>query len=263
MEHIENAFFKPSKIVSIIIYLVMIFLGSSIILMIAGLVYTSLVGSISFDQLLEIMSSSDLEKLTPEETSAYAMVNSIGNMLSYLLMMILINFFMRDCLKTDAKVLKQNYKFYIWFIPLCAALFFGITFVVNEYIVSPNVGTSDNQSSIVLMIQNGGAVYMFIAVVICAPLVEELIYRKAIFSLLDKKPIWISYLVSSIAFTLPHMFTTNALDFGRWLLLCVPYFLSAVLFAVIYQLSKKNVFSTYFAHMINNLISFIFIIQQM
>ena len=95
---------------------------------------------------------------------------------------------------------------------------------------------------------------------VATPLVEELIYRKAIFKLLDKKHIVLSYVVSTIVFVLPHMLSTPINNFGDWLLLCVPYFISAILLCLVYHLSKKNVYASWFVHMINNLVTFILIL---
>ncbi len=100
---------------------------------------------------------------------------------------------------------------------------------------------------------------MFVAVVICAPIVEELVYRKAIFSFLDKKPIAVAYIVSIILFTLPHMLTTSFQQPLQWFLISIPYLISALMLCVIYHVSGKNIYASWFTHMINNLVSFILI----
>ena len=172
-------------------------------------------------------------------------------------MFIGITFWMRFDLKKDFIDGKNRKGFLCLFAVISAILFYGITFVIDNYCIAPFVGVSENQKTIELSIANGGAVWMFFAVVVFAPVVEELIYRKAIFKFLEKKNIVFSYVVSVFCFTLPHMLTTNFNPPSEWFLLCIPYFVSGILLAGIYHLSGKNMFVSWFVHFMNNLLAFI------
>lgn len=264
MEHTGNPIFKPNKIVALILYIFMTYIGSSIILILITKIYASTHENVLFEDLLSLLIAKDLDEALKNTTSslriAYGKVNAIGNMMGYLIMLLTTCFYMRNYLIEDTLEWKSKYKYLLWFIPVAALVFYGLSFGIDSIISSLVDGSSQNQNTIVLMIQNGGAFYMFIAVVICAPIVEELIYRKAIFSFLEKKHIAWSYVVSTIFFTLPHMITTTNVSPGDWFLLAIPYAVSAVMLAAIYHLSKKNIYATWFAHLLNNLISFIIIV---
>ena len=256
----EHSVLKPSKTVAVIFYVLMMFLGSSFILIGVVAVYAHLQPQLSFDALFEICQKPELlEQASDSLVKGYAMTNAIGNMISYLLLFAVILFFMRDFLKEDGKRLKKKWRFYLCFIPLCFCLFYGLSFLFN-WLMEKVVSSSENQQSIELMIENGGAFYMFIAVVLCAPLVEELIYRKAVFSFLERKNILWSYVFSILLFALPHLFTTSFEDPIQWFLKLLPYLFSALLLALIYHLSGKNIYTTWIIHGLNNLIAFLWVL---
>ncbi len=261
----KNPFLEPNKIVAVIAYFFLSIFGGSIIIIIAANVYNK-INNLNFDgtHLLEVISTTDINNFTEIEKKIYVFCNSFGNFFMYLLLFIVVCFYMRNYLIEDAKKLKQNYKKYLWLIPLTIILGYLITYLIEILISNIINNSSVNQNSIEILIKNGGAVMMFFAVVVFAPIVEELIYRKAIFEFLNKKHIIISYLVSVIIFTLPHMLTTfmedgyNTLD---KLLLCIPYLSSGLILCGIYHANDKNIYASWLFHLINNLISFVIIIQ--
>ena len=262
MDEVKNPVFKPNKTVAVIGYALMNLLGGSFIIILIALMYASANKDLEYLSpagTLAIIAGTNFETLTAPEIKLYTFSNSLGNMLTYLLMLGFVGFFMRDYLVEDAKGFKQNYKRLLWLIPVLAVGAWFISYGV-DYIIELLVhDVSENQNAISSMILNGGAVYMFIAVVLCAPIVEELIYRKAIFEYLKNKHIAISYVISILLFTLPHMLTTftNPLD---WFLMSIPYAFSGFLLCFIYHFSGKNIYASWFAHMLNNLIAFILIL---
>ena len=169
---------------------------------------------------------------------------------------------MRHLIVNDSIKFKNNLLRNIILLPVSAVLFYIITIVVDSYIIGPLVGESTNQNTIVSIINGGGALPMFIAVVICAPLVEELIYRKAIFELFRNRSIIFCYIISTILFVLPHMISTNVI-ISKWVLLCVPYVVSAILLSFIYHISGENFYASWFVHLINNLLAFLIIFMMM
>ena len=129
-----------------------------------------------------------------------------------------------------------------------------ITLVV-EAIIANFVEDSANQAVIEAILNNGGAIPMVLATVILAPVVEELIYRKAIFYYGNKYSVACSYIVSILLFTLPHMLSSDMSNMAMWLLQCVPYALSGGLLCIIYHKSNYNIYTVILVHMTNNLIA--------
>lgn len=254
----NKSFLQPNKLVALIGYIFIFFVGSSIITTLIIKIY-SLFSNDSFQELFNlIVTTDDFEKLTDIQLRNYAMINSIANFTIYLFLTIFVCFYMRDLIKLDFEKFNNEWQKYLGLLVIFTIGFYSISFLI-EYIISLFVSdTSSNQESIIIMIKNGGAFFVFLNVVLFAPIVEELIYRKIIFSLLERKPIYLSYIVSSFTFALPHMFSTktNIID---WFLLLIPYLSSALLLCTAYHLSKKNIFITIGIHLINNLIAFIII----
>ncbi len=261
MEKVENPVFRPNKLVAILFYLFMTLLGSGLLIILIAVIYC-MTHQLNFQELMELMASTEFEKdivnYSAEIQLAYYKVNALGNMFGYLLMLFVIAFYMRNYLIEDTIAVKKKYRFFLWFLPVAAVVFYGLSLLV-DFIIGNFVGVSENQMAIDGMISNGGAFAMFIAVVICAPIVEELIYRKAIFCLFEKQHIVIPYIVSILFFSLPHMLTTDFSDPGRWFLIAIPYLVCALLLALTYHLSHKNIYASWFVHMINNLVGFILI----
>ncbi|MDE5715944.1 MAG: CPBP family intramembrane metalloprotease, partial [Anaeroplasmataceae bacterium] len=160
----------------------------------------------------------------------------------------------------DANKIRQNYKKYLIVIPLLAVAFYGLSILISFIIDLFINDVSINQNDIENMILHGSAFLTFVSVVLIAPLVEELIYRKAIFNLLEKKPIWLSYLVSGICFMIPHMISSiGKFSVGDWLFMCIPYLSSGLMLCGIYHYTGKNIYASWFAHFVNNFIAFILI----
>ncbi len=248
------------NIIAVVFYFFTMFLGCGILALIVMGIYCGVNPSIPTDEVMNILKAQkgDYSELA---IHAAAMINSIGNFLTYLILFIVILICMYSFFKEDALKLKQNYKKNLMLIPLFAAIFYGLSILVSLIIGFFVKDVSINQNDIESMILKGSPTLTFIAVVLLAPIVEEVIYRKAIFNLCEKKPIWISYLVSGICFMLPHMISSiGEFNFGNWLLMCIPYLCSGLMLCGIYHYTGKNVYASWFAHLVNNLVAFILII---
>lgn len=108
----------------------------------------------------------------------------------------------------------------------------------------------NNQEAVVNNIKEN-VVLMAFSTCLFAPIVEEIIFRKCIFSYFLKDRFGI--LVSTLAFGLIHVI--SSFDFIHIL----PYLLTGLLLSVSYSLSKRNIYVPLLAHMIVNTISFIVI----
>ena len=264
MNEVKNPFLQPNKTVAVIGYVLLYIFGSSIVLLAIALFYNLACHlGLGLSQILQILGTSDFSKIEEAHRNLYVITNAVGNFLIYLFSFLIVGFFMRNHLKEDAKQLVIGYKKLAWLIPLCAAVSFGIAYGIDYAIEHTIRQTSVNQSSIEALINHGGAVWMFFAVVLFAPIVEELIYRKAIFEYLKKYPIALSYVVSILLFTIPHVITTF-IDTSHTplenLLISIPYLLSGFLLCLTYHLCNKNVYASWFFHLVNNLFSFIILV---
>ena len=246
------------RIIPIIIYVLIIFLLAGLIMLLIAQIYSN-IKNIAYDDIIKTynMSAADFKTLSPDLLKANAITQGYANLIGYLLAALSIGYFVYKDFKEDFIKLKENKKFYLWFIPVSTVLFVGISYLV-DYLVGLAAESSENQLQIVNILENGGFVPMLISTVILAPLVEELVFRKCIFSLCGKKKIIFAYLLSIILFVLPHMLSTKT-DIGMWLLQSIPYLVSAIMFAVIYHLSKFNIYATMIAHICNNILAIILV----
>ncbi|MCR5113059.1 MAG: CPBP family intramembrane metalloprotease [Acholeplasmatales bacterium] len=254
----KKSIFAPNKLVAIVFYLLGILLLGTVFIIICGAIAGSVSGAGSGRIIELIMDSSKLDTMTNLETNAYYSAQGFGNALTYIFMAIGVIFFMRDEFINDFNSLKENKKFYAIYIPCAAILFAGLAIVIS-IIFGKIAGSSENQNTIELMMKYSGAAPMIFATILLAPVVEESIFRKCIFYYGRNIPVWISYAVSALLFTLPHMLSSDISNFGNWALLCIPYLLDALLLCTVYHLSKKNIYSVICAHMLNNIIAVILV----
>ena len=111
-------------------------------------------------------------------------------------------------------------------------------------------------------------IILFIVIVIMAPILEELVFRKAIFKQFKNK--YLALIVSSLAFGMLHVISSALLvfinitngeaaffDFVLELIYVIPYSLMGFALGIAYIKSNKNIVSSMFAHFLNNLISYI------
>jgi membrane protease YdiL (CAAX protease family) len=111
-------------------------------------------------------------------------------------------------------------------------------------------------------------IILFIVIVIMAPILEELVFRKAIFKQFKNK--YLALIVSSLAFGMLHVISSALLvfinitngeatffDFVLELIYVIPYSLMGFALGIAYIKSNKNIASSMFAHFLNNLISYI------
>lgn len=119
---------------------------------------------------------------------------------------------------------------------------------------------SSNQESIDLMLRSKSAFLVIITVTLIGPLVEELVFRSAIFSLIKNSKNAI--IVSSIVFGLIHI-TTELLGliggfswfaFGQMLVFSIPYIGMGVFLSYLYHKNNHNIILLYGVHAIYNLI---------
>ena len=246
------------RLIPIAIYILVIFLLAGLMILLVAQIYSN-VNNLAYEDIAKTYSlkAEEFKTLSPELLRANAITQGYGNLIGYLICVLALAYFVYKDFIEDFNKIKANKIFYLWFIPVSAILFVGLSYLVD--LLMSNVSTSsENQLQIENILKNGGAVPMIIATLILAPLAEEIIFRKCIFSLCGKKRIILAYVLSIVLFVLPHMITTQT-DIATWLLQCIPYLVSAILFAVMYHLSKFNIYATLTAHILNNLLAIILV----
>ncbi len=168
----------------------------------------------------------------------------IGSLI-YLIFMIIMY---KDDIKNDIKEIKNNWiTLLLKYIPiyLIGILFMSLSNILVQNIT--NMEISDNEQTVRMAIKIL-PLYMSFSVVIFAPIVEELIFRKTIRNIVKNDYIYL--IISGIVFGLIHI--SGKVDFNG-ILMSIPYMIMGFDFSYIYYKSK-NIFTTIFIHSIHNTI---------
>ncbi len=253
---------KTNPLSLIIFYLISYVFGTLMISLIVCFV-SSKINNLDFKEAYNIgMGIIKTEDVAFSDSLYYA-TQAYTNVFSYLLLFIITVFIGRGYLKEDAKIFKN--KKTILFVLLAAILFTAfnaLTGQLSTYLVSKvsDQTTSENENLIRGMIKSGYQIPVGISVILLAPIVEELVYRKSICELADKlHPVW-QILISAVCFALPHMLSSTSYTFLPFMILTITYLLSGVALGVIYFIFKKNVYASFSAHFISNTFSFIMLL---
>lgn len=125
-----------------------------------------------------------------------------------------------------------------------------ITVIVSA-LFKERVVESANQMAIVEIISSNYAFLMIISVVLLGPIVEELIFRKAIFSFFNNKKVAI--VISSLAFGLIHILGESSLK--SMVISIFPYLIPGLILGYIYAKNDENVIVPIITHVMLNTIS--------
>ena len=165
-----------------------------------------------------------------------AVASSLVNLLTYLLLTGLLILIYKKDLLVEFNVMKKTNKLALKILGALGIYYvisiFTNTFVSNIEIYSNfansvlgkhNTITSvaENQTSIEAMLNGGGFIFMFLAAGFFGPLCEELVFRKAFFSLFKQKELGI--MVSSLSFGLIHILSSlGSYNFTSMILMTIP-----------------------------------------
>ena len=257
-EKINNIKETRSAVLGIISYVVAIFLFASVLLAVLIAFYSNTHKELNYKTLLDCCTAQKLDDFAEEYINARNLLMSMANFIAYAICTIILFLLFKKVLLDDLVKLTKRPKFYAIFIPAAILIFYALSLII-DYLVLKVSPQSDNQSSIEAMIKSEGKYYIILMVCLLAPLTEELIYRYAIFKLTKKTHLAVSYVISVIAFALPHVLSTdiNTVGVGIWFLQMIPYAASGLMFAMMYHLSGYNIYVSLTAHMLNNIVSVI------
>lgn len=258
---LDNVKKNRNRVIAVVWYVAVLFILASVITAILIVILSNFRG-VNVTEVMESLAATDFTKYSIDVIEVNAISQGWGNFLGYSLAMLGVAILMKFDIVTDFKQLCEKKKNNTIYIILAAILFVGITYLV-DFLVGLAAESSVNQTTIENIILNGGAVPMILATVLIAPVLEELIYRKAIFSFFKKYGMPACYIISILFFSLPHMISSDMSNIGMWLLQCIPYAVSGGLLCLLYHKSNQNVYAPIAAHMLNNFIAAMQIIYVM
>jgi len=188
------------------------------------------------------------------------LVSTLENFIPYLLTLVI----MCCIISYDYKPLKANliksvkeYK-YILVSLLATGIMIGFNFAYSAILNACGVTilNNDNQKALEEIVR-GYPGFAFFFIVLFGPICEEVAYRLGLFSVLRKRNRYLAYAATIVIFTLIHFnFMSNNLP--NECLNLPNYIVPAFLFCLIYE--RFGLTSTTFAHILNNLVSFILVI---
>ena len=248
---------EPNYLKSIMVYLAVLFLGGFVFTYMFAYLFAS-VFNVEYQLIIDSIVATDLSKFSTEVIKANSLAQGCANLLGYVLSALFVIIILKNDLVNDFNNVKNNKKKIGIYTIICALGFVLLSYLI-DLAFSQIVSDSSNQETIEIILKYGGMLPMLLATVIFAPIVEEIIYRKCIFSMCNKKGVVFSYVISIVAFTLPHMLSTQS-DALVWLLQCVPYAFCGGLLCFIYHKSNYNIYPVIIAHMANNLLAVILVL---
>ena len=265
---IDTAYKRPRSVILIFIY----YLSTLVISLFIG------IGLLSIDEIFKVIFDKEID---------YLIIDSLLTTLTYIFTLLFLMPFSIRILKSDFKIaFKKPFKillfsfvfflgftvlndlYYTYVEPNIINLFVKLN-ILDSNIVNSNV-TSGNQQSIESMLNlKTSAIIIIPSIVLIGPFIEELIFRKAIFRLLNFKNNLLNILISGLIFALIHVLSTIV----TYLLLILNgsegyyiqyiileliflwgYFLCGVLLGAIYTLTGQNITIVFIVHLLNNLL---------
>lgn len=272
---------RKLSIISIIIY----FIGFYIV---ASLVSSIVVSIFFYVKHIDVSQITDpSEYLRTNHQKAYYNILAGINLFTYLSLIGAVVPIMKRFLITDfRKSLNEKGKFWrnfgigialLYGISLASSIFISIVIfaLTNAFPIFKEISsTSGNQSSINELLRSGAfplCVMLFMTVV-CAPILEELIFRKAFFNLSRKKGLGIIFLtgaifgsIHTVSSLIEVILSINSQNFDLSmakivveLLNFISYFTSGIMLGFIYYKSNYNIWVTIAVHATYNAIGIIF-----
>lgn len=207
----------------------------------------------------DFLVTTDINIIENEATGITSFYSALYQFLLYAILLASILVFMKNDIVYDFnqfKTVKNQ-----WFIILATGYLYVIlanylsSFLSN--LLSNNlsipVSESVNQMTIVRMLNSNGVVFIVLSAVLIGPIVEELVFRKAIFGLIKNNTMAIA--VSSIIFGAIHL--TAEASIAEALINGISYFAMGLVFGYIYIKNNRNIIAPIAVHILVNLISVI------
>lgn len=209
------------------------------------------------DQLLPSFFGAPYEPIDGPITTLSDFASALANFLIYLAMLPPILFLLKKDLSDDFESFKSRKK--EWFIIITVGYLYLIlgnilsNFISNFLSDALNVPISEslNQLTIIAALQSDGTILMMISAILFGPIIEELIFRKAIFGIFQKNTTGL--IVSSVIFGTIHLVSEPSI--ASALVNGSAYFVMGIVFGLIYIKNDKNVLAPMVVHILSNLIA--------
>lgn len=190
----------------------------------------------------ELMQAGKFENFSQSMWEVINLSQFMGNLLLLIPLIILLAKAIFQDFKIFKKELWHNIAVVVFGFIL---MFFGQSFLARVYQYFDIYDTSDNQALINYALSADTRIYIILSVVVLAPLLEELIFRKLLFGFLEEKlkfPRIVALLISAALFASLH-----AVD-----IFFFQYFFMAMILSGSYMLSKNNIIIPIGIHFLNN-----------
>lgn len=149
-----------------------------------------------------------------------------------------------------------------WFRKYTVPILASIPIIWTLYLIANNIAstligrdTSDNQEVLESILTQVSPALFFLKVVICAPIVEEFVFRHQLIGELSdatRMNRWLCVGISALVFTGMHFAFTGVNSVAE----VIPYLLLALVLSVSYVMTGMNLGYSILIHMFNNLIAF-------
>lgn len=209
------------------------------------------------DQVLPAFFKAPYESIDGPLTTLSDFSTAFANFLIYLAMLPPILFLLKNDLSEDFTRFKSRKK--EWFIIIVVGYLYLIlgnifsNFLSSFFSDALKVPVSEslNQLTIIAALQSDGTILMMISAILFGPIIEELIFRKAIFGIFKKNITGL--IVSSLIFGTIHLVSEPSL--ASAIVNGTAYFVMGFVFGLIYLKNDKNVFAPMIIHILSNLIA--------
>lgn len=239
----------------------------SLILTLVLMLFAPLVVQIFYFIFMAIKDSGYYTLMLTEGTSEYLkLVNEtsfVFQFAGYIILLIVFPLLFFTIFKEDLEKFKKTPLKNVLIVVIGFILMYVLTIIVNqifEYFNFPL--SSQNQDSIENVLKSNLAPIVIITVVVLAPFVEEVIFRKMLFGTCETtfrlKPI-VSVILSTLIFSLIHVSeeVTNVFSGASpiYLVAILLYLPLSLILSLSYKLSNNNIFVVILIHLLNNLLS--------
>lgn len=261
--------YRTRSIIAIIYYFVVFYILIYVISAISVALYLNANG---FSQNIIDPNSPEYNPNVYEHMANY--LNLIMQIVIYSIALVGVVLIMWKPFKKDLnKINGKTFSFGAMGYGLCMAGLLIGTILFGILGITARKGTSSNEEAINAMFNQSptAMIILFFVTVIMAPIVEELIFRKAIFTIIkDPK---LALIVSSLIFAAMHVVSSTISTFILWIqgestylnvilefIYIIQYALMGLGFGIAYIKTEKNICAPIFAHMLNNGVSYLFMI---
>lgn len=205
----------------------------------------------------------DFDLEVKEYTTFKNSISATINFITYVLATIPIFIILFKFVKKDFKNVDKRVKVFLSFV-LVGYLYMILGNLISNFatsiirlITNTKDTTSVNQAAINKILKSNYAILMIIPVVLFAPIVEELVFRKSIFGLIKNEKI--ALVVSSLLFGLIHVLGdfNNSVNF---IVNLISYSVPGAALGLFYLKSEKNIIAPIIAHSVSNIISIIVVL---